>query len=239
MSEPHVANTDLVISHLLLRKLVGLIGMLLPFALLFGNGVFSSASPPESISGYYYTDMRSFLVAGLCALGVLLMVYRGYRTMDGVLTNVAGSCVILVALFPTKPPLAVGQHFTSQQNVLGDLHVIFAAVAFIALGVIALRFAVTRPVSEVVIHRVCACMIFSSVLLGCLWGLTRADAGLLFVIEVIAMCSSGASWCISGRAAKAGVPSSMMSGAADSEIMDSGVGRTQINPSGEGMIGAR
>ena len=142
--------------------------MLLPFALLFGNGVSSSASPPESISGYYYTDMRSFLVAGLCALGVLLMVYRGYRTMDGVLTNVAGSCVILVALFPTKPPLAVRQHFTSQQNVLGDLHVVFAAVAFIALGVMALRFAVTRPVSEVVIHRVCAGMIFSSVLLACL-----------------------------------------------------------------------
>jgi hypothetical protein len=202
MSESSRGSSDFVISHVLLRKLVGLIGILLPFVLMIGGWASSSASFPESISGYYYTDMRNFLVAGLCALGVLLIAFRGYGSADSLFTGIAGFCVILVALCPTKPPLGLGRHFTSQQDVVGDLHVVFAAAAFIALGLTALRFA-GKHQSNAAIHQACAGMIFSCVLVACLWsllpGLAHSSMPPLFAIEVIAMCASGVSWFISGR----------------------------------------
>jgi hypothetical protein len=232
MSKSRVRSSDLVISHLLLRKLVGLIGVLLPFVLLSGSWASSNTSLPGSVSGYYYTDMRSFLVAGLCALGVLLIAFRGYDTADGVLTDIAGFCVILVALCPTKPPVGPRHHLTSLQNVLGDLHVVFAAAAFIALGVMARRFAGTQW-PEVVIHHACAGMIFSCVLLACLWSLlsgrVHANVPLLFAIEVLAMCASGVSWFISGRESRPVDSAPTMSCTAAIEITNVAVAVTSDN----------
>lgn len=221
MSKSRRRSSDLVISHVLLRKIVGLIGVLLPFVLMAGSWASSSASFPESISGYYYTDMRNFLVAGLCALGVMLIAFRGYDPADRVFTDIAGLCVILVALCPTKPPLGPGRHLTSQQNVVGDAHVVFAAVAFIALGLITLRFAGARW-PHVVIHYVCAGLIFSCVLLACLWSvlsrLVHSGLPFLFAIEALAMCASGVSWFISSRAPGAADSAPLMSGPAASAM---------------------
>jgi len=36
----------------------------------------------DSISSYYYTDMRDVLVGSLCAIGVFLWSYRGYDDPD-------------------------------------------------------------------------------------------------------------------------------------------------------------
>ena len=127
---------ELVISYLLLRKFVGWIGMLLPFVLLIGNAVMSEARP-DSMSGYYYTPMRNFFVGALCALGVFLIAYDGYDNVDRWITNIAGLCAIGVAFCPTKPS---GQ-LATWQNVVGDIHVVFAVCTFTALGLMALRFA--------------------------------------------------------------------------------------------------
>jgi hypothetical protein len=76
VSGSHTKN-NLVISELVLRRLIGWLGISLPLVLTTGNWIFARTSPPGSISGYYYTDMRSIFVGGLCALGAFLLAYRG------------------------------------------------------------------------------------------------------------------------------------------------------------------
>lgn len=151
MSERSIEENELIISYMYLRKIVGWIGSLLPIALIVGGLLSVTASLPESMSGYYYTQMRNVFVGALCALGIFLVGYAGYDDLDRWITNVAGVGAIGVAFLPTKPPAcAVGSricsppsvaHLSVSQQFVGDVHLFFAAVTFIALGVMALRFA--------------------------------------------------------------------------------------------------
>jgi hypothetical protein len=144
-------KNELIISYMFLRKTVGWIGSLLPIMLITGNVIFFTTSLPGSMSGYYYTHMRDVFVGALCALGIFLVAYAGYDEVDRWITNIAGLCAIGVAFFPTKPPVCGANartctapwvtHLSSGQQATGDIHLFFAAVTFIALGLMALRFA--------------------------------------------------------------------------------------------------
>lgn len=157
-SQVHQRNKDkneLIISYLSLRKTVGWIGSLLPVALITGNVIFFTTSLPGSMSGYYYTHMRDLFVGALCALGVFLVAYAGYDEVDRWITNIAGLGAIGVAFCATKPPVCAAgarscaapwvRHLSAGQQAVGDLHLFFAAVTFIALGLMALRFAKSAP----------------------------------------------------------------------------------------------
>lgn len=204
MPEPSAQSSNLVISHLTLHKIIGWLGIALPSVLMTGSWISTRTPLPGSISGYYYTDMRNFFVGELCALGVCLLVYRGHDKTDGLITDVAGIGVILVGLFPTKP-LVGKRHLTFQQNLVGDLHVLFAAITLVALGVMALRFARSRRLPGVVICRTCAVTIFCCVLLAIVpkSALTSISASSrpLLILEVLAMLSSGVSWLVPIRKA--------------------------------------
>jgi hypothetical protein len=151
--EPRHQN-QLSINYLRLRKVVGWIGVLLPFGLLAGNTLVASYLP-DSMSGYYYTAVRNLFVGALCALGVFLIGYAGFDDWDRWLTNVAGGGAILVAFLPTKPAVCATHARTclapavralsTGQNGVGDVHLVFAAITFIALACMALRFAKTKP----------------------------------------------------------------------------------------------
>jgi hypothetical protein len=103
------------------------------------------------MSGYYYTHMRNLFVGALCALGVFLAAYDGYDNVDRWITNIAGFCAIGVAFCATKPPVCAPdartclppsvRHLSTGQQVVGDFHLGFATVTFIALALMALRFA--------------------------------------------------------------------------------------------------
>lgn len=142
-------KNELVISYMFLRKTVGWIGTLLPVVLIAGNVIFFTTSLPGSMSGYYYTHMRDVFVGALCALGVFLVAYAGYDEVDRWITNIAGLCAIGVAFFPTKPAVCATdacavpsvRHLSAGQQAVGDVHLVFAVVTFVALGLMALRFA--------------------------------------------------------------------------------------------------
>jgi hypothetical protein len=145
---------ELIVSYMFLRKTVGWIGTLLPFVLILGNAIFFTAVRPDSMSGYYYTHMRNVFVGALCALGIFLIAYDGYDEVDRWVTNAAGFCAIGVAFFPTKPPVCPRHagvcpapwvsRLSAGQQVTGGLHLFFAATTFIALALMALRFAKTE-----------------------------------------------------------------------------------------------
>jgi len=145
----------LVISYLTLRQAVGWIAILLPIVLSTGNLISSTVSPPQSLSGYYYTDMRNIFVGAFCALGVLLVAYAGYDYVDRWITNIAGLGAIGLAFCPTKPAVCVTgvvacpvpsvRNLSASQQVVGDIHLVFAFLAIIMMGLMALRFAKEGP----------------------------------------------------------------------------------------------
>jgi hypothetical protein len=97
-----------------------------------------------SVSGYYYTPMRNIFIGTLCAIGVFLISYDGYDWPDRLITDLAGLCSICIAFFPTVP----GSGATAHQVLIGDIHLGFAAGAFVALSVMSFRFAKQEPTPD-------------------------------------------------------------------------------------------
>ncbi len=142
--EVRAKNPELI-TYMTLRKFVGLIGILLPFALVIIHRLLvGRAVLRGSMSGYYYTDVRGILVGSLCAIGVFLFAYRGYGGWDNILTNAAGVFAIGVALFPTAPV-----NPSHRVKEIGYIHLTCAALLFAVLAVIALwQFTQTEPKKE-------------------------------------------------------------------------------------------
>ncbi|OZC83969.1 hypothetical protein CH254_24095 [Rhodococcus sp. 06-412-2C] len=58
----------------------------------------------SSISAYYFTDTHAIFVAALCALGTLLLVYKGSNDTEDALYDFAGFWAFVVATVPTGWP---------------------------------------------------------------------------------------------------------------------------------------
>jgi len=142
------AENMINITHLRLRMYLGILGIALPFILIFGNKL----DIQPSISDFYFTRMSVIFTGILFAFGLFLLSYGGYKKeknelSDNWLTNVAGVMAILTAIIPT----ASTDHeyfapFCSNGEVCGILHLIFAATFFIIMGWMSLfRFTKTNP----------------------------------------------------------------------------------------------
>jgi len=215
VSERSRDKNELIVNYMFLRQTVGWIGTLLPIVLLAG-AAFTSNARPDSMSGYYYTDMRNIFVGTLCALGVFLVAYRGYDGVDESITNVAGFAAIGVALFPTKPtvctagpgacPASSVTRLSTHQQVVGDIHLVLAAITLIALGLMALRFAKQnrqRFAAENLIYRASGMTVLCCVVLAALSNLLPSSVKghwpWLFIFEALAVFVFGVSWFVKGR----------------------------------------
>ena len=215
-TSPQNSTSQMVLSYLALRLIVGVIGVLLPWVLLIGNWVLGDGTQP-SMSGYYYTPMRNIFVGALCTLAAFLVAYKGYDLTDTVITNVAGVATAATALFPTKP-----FNGTRHQVVIGDFHLVFSVIAFVMLAVMALRFArreptppglsfwrragyafgftegadSVRPLWKTVLYRVCGFVILAAIALiypgSLVWGYS------LLALEMIMLIAFGLSWFVKG-----------------------------------------
>jgi hypothetical protein len=94
---------NLVLSDMCaLRRLVGVLGMLLPGLLLLGLLLVTGyGSPLSSISHYYYTRVGSVFVIVVSLLAIFLILYKGKQWVDFWLSTVAGLSALAVLLFPT------------------------------------------------------------------------------------------------------------------------------------------
>src|SRR5215469_7892600 len=101
--ETHAAARRAV-SYLELRRWLSAIGTLLPFVLVLGHAFLRAVllGPPawrgwdlqDSMSSYYYTDMQNVFVGALCAIGALLLSYKGEGKKDAWAGTIAGLCAI-------------------------------------------------------------------------------------------------------------------------------------------------
>jgi hypothetical protein len=201
---------SMVGTFLLLRRAIGWIGTLLPIVVIAGDAAFSSGPLPNSLSDYYYTPMRNILVGSLCVLGVFLLLYDVSVRVDRWITNAAGIGVLGVAFLPGSPPVP---HLTTSQEVIGNLHVFFAAIAFVGLSAAMWRFAYAvsdgpdaPPPSPrgALFYRVSACVMLGFVILSgvaILLPLSVQNTTLaIYDTEALAIFTFGISWLVKGRA---------------------------------------
>ena len=112
-----------LISFMLLRKLVGWLGIILPVILVIGTVVIENAQGLEdSISDYYYTGMRDVFVGILCSVAIFLFAYKGYEYKDSLAGNFACFFALGVAFFPTD-----------DVSIVGTIHLICALLFFVTL----------------------------------------------------------------------------------------------------------
>jgi len=67
---------------------------------MLGGYLFSKISIQQSISYYYYTNMRDFLVGLLFCVSMFLITYRGYLVIDNLVTSLCGIAGMGIAIFP-------------------------------------------------------------------------------------------------------------------------------------------
>jgi hypothetical protein len=200
---------ELISSYVYLRRCIGIIGLALPFALVFGHDIaIRQFEFRDSMSSYYYTDMRNVFVGSLCAIGVFLFSYR-YEWIDNILTNVAGVLAIGVALCPTT-----NAHPSSAGKIVDYLHFTFASILFLLLAsfcfVIFTRTDPTQPATRRksqrnMLYRVCGivivvCVAFAGLSQTPLFSDSfRVHGNPLLWTESLAVFAFGLSWLVKGK----------------------------------------
>ncbi|MEV7095558.1 DUF998 domain-containing protein [Amycolatopsis sp. NPDC051045] len=191
-------QNTLVHSYLFLRRAIGLIGLALPVVLILGKQLVQGGALIGSLSGYYYTDLRDVLVGAMCAVGVFLLAYYGHDYVDNVASTVAGLGAIGLALFPTTPARDV----TAWDRTSGVLHLVFAAVFFLALAYFCLRlFPHDGEQRFGTLYRACGIVILACLVLIALAKYLAIAPSLrpALWLEAIAVEAFGIAWLVKGR----------------------------------------
>ncbi len=151
-----------VISYLTMRKAIGWIGILLPFALLFityfinkldlmNNSDFAHINCnyepksffKKSISHYYYTTAGPIFVGALSAVSLFLFSYKGPKKQthqkgfsDNFMANFAGFCALGVLIFPTSNESTICDniHIFYASKYIGYVHYFFATLFFVTIS---------------------------------------------------------------------------------------------------------
>ena len=77
LANPRNARALYAHSYLMIRAVVGVIGIVLPVVFIIGEMFFlrTGVQVRGSISAYYHTSMRDLFVGGLTVIGFLLLTY--------------------------------------------------------------------------------------------------------------------------------------------------------------------
>jgi len=213
-------------SFLVIRLMVGFLGILLPFIFIVGEALFlkGGVHVRGSLSAYYYTPMRDIFVGGLCALAFLLSIYKvGELTgWDFWLTLVAGQAALGIVFFPTLRPglppgappcgaVPIPPGCTPVQQALGEattsaIHFVFALIFFICLAAVSFLFAsrdrkIKQGLPMAQIQVLCGMTILTAVVWATVGGLLRINIWELtpvYTAEVVAFWAFGCSWLLKG-----------------------------------------
>ena len=192
------------VSYLTLRRVVGILGILLPVLLAVGYFVLgSSMELQDSISDYYGTEMRSVFVGVVFVIGWFLFSYRGYERKDDIAGDLACLFALGVALLPT----------TSDSKAIRAVHFLSAAGLFLVLSYFSLfLFTQTEkdvsPTSEKEtrnrIYVVCgvimlACIASIALYYALLQNTSVAAIKPAFWLESLALWAFGWSWFVKGE----------------------------------------
>ncbi|WP_420551630.1 hypothetical protein [Tenacibaculum aiptasiae] len=205
-----------------IRKLIGLLGLLLPLILLFSGGELLS-----SMSHYYYKTLSSLLfIIILSTFGLFLISYKGYKIdketekiSDDFITNIGGIAALIVVFVPT--------HCSGSKSFFIDklcsnnllpllghnndfktfIHLLSAGIFILSMGWVS-KYKFTRGENKTYnkVYRLCGNIVFGSVAILAIimiislfkkeFQLTNYD---VFIFETIAVIPFSISWLIKGQ----------------------------------------
>lgn len=197
-------------SYLSMRRAIGLLGLLLPFALMLGAWLIFGEGIQDSISYYYYTGMRDVFVGTLWAMGFFMLSYKGYDWKD----NLAGTLACIFAVGTSLFPASIDPHHIT--TWVGWVHLVLALLLFLCLMYFCLfLFPKTdpalRPTPEKLkrnlVYKVCGYTMAVCILLLAIYILNpeKEHAPLaayqpVFWLETVAVVAFGVSWVVKGEA---------------------------------------
>jgi len=199
-------DSALAAAYTHLQQIVGVMAILLPFVLFFGNWALTGDELESSISAYYHTPMGSVFVGVLWALGVFFLSYhykalRGFN-WDNRLSDLAAVAAVCVAVFPTTSDASVA---TRSELNIGIVHMISAAALFILLAVFAL---VLFPKSRGemtpqkrrrnIVYRTCGVIIVVAMVLMIVTRGAPEEWHAFLWLETICVEAFGISWLVKG-----------------------------------------
>lgn len=212
----------MLISYMLLRKLIGCLGITLPIILVIGAFFYNCETIQGSISDYYHTEMRNIFVGVLCAVALFMFAYKGYDRRDAIAGNLACVFALGVAFFPTSVDLTsvcttdCAENCIHYANWIKVVHYTSASLFFSVLIYFSLvLFCEPRNKKESLpqqkrrrnfVFRVCGYVMIFCVLFIALYHFVLMDnypelkqLNLVFWFEVIALWAFGISWLTKGQ----------------------------------------
>ncbi len=210
----HKGNKDIVISYKSLRRLIGFLGILLPLICITFGWFFGNFKVQPSISLYYYTNVRDFLVGILFVMSLFLMTYKGTYRIDNWITTITGFAGLMIAVFPCynqefeKMPVGLFQIYSETSNYF---HLSAAATFFLLLAINSI-FLFTRKegaITKQKLKRNTVYIICGIIILVCFIGLVlsmliftyeqRCENKIVLILEAIALLAFGISWLVKGQ----------------------------------------
>jgi hypothetical protein len=216
---------DLVNSYLMIRTIIGILGIALPFILLIIPGKLL-----PSISDYYYTKSSVFLISILTSYALLLISYKGYPKKtgewfsDNQITHFGGFMALMVVFIPTTfdgccegklccdclkscYPL-----FMNLNKLYGNIHLICAALFLISMGYMSyVQFSKGEKTIYNRIYKVCGLIIWIAVgilIFKFLFNyIIKPKEDIFFkndtyYLETISVLAFGISWLVKGKTLK-------------------------------------
>lgn len=118
-------------TYLAVRIGTAVVGAALPLLLWIGGALRDGEPLRGSMSAYYYSPaMRDVFVGGLVAVGLCLVLYKGFSAREDWALNLGGALAVLVAMVPTRPPGTDGSAVTAH----GTFAVLFfACIAYVCV----------------------------------------------------------------------------------------------------------
>ena len=191
----------LVVSHLTLRRVVGILGISLPVLLmLWGFTLCECTELLDSISDYYGLRTRDGFVGVLFVVAWFLFAYRGYERKDDLAGDLACLFALGVALFPN-----------SGEDWEKVIHFSSAAAFFLVLSYFSLALFTKSGDSQTPEKRVrnriyvtCGLVMLACVALIALYYLLLKDTAVsaikpVFWLESLALWAFGLSWFVKGE----------------------------------------
>ncbi len=215
---------DMLYSYYRIRKIIGLLGILLPILVYAFHGELLS-----SISHYYYSRSAVFFIAILFAFGLFLISYKGYEKdkdteilSDNLITHIGGIAAILVVLLPTA---CIGSNSAEIANMcqlqnyplfghdnatIRIIHLASAGVFLFIMGYMSIfRFTKGKLTDEKKIknyvYRICGIAVWISIGILAIetilpnFHFTKYD---VFIFETVSVVAFGIAWLVKGEAIK-------------------------------------
>jgi hypothetical protein len=207
-------GSDMIISYITLRRVIGILGILLPFVCMLGGLVFGGYGVQRSVSHYYHTNMRDLLVGLLVCVALFLFSYKGYSLADNLITLAIGLAGAGVAAFPCPPVVPTGQPlgiFQLPEGPGGTVHLLCAGAFFILLAINSIFLFTINRVTPMTpqkklrngIYIGCGIVILASmaalIVLYVVAPNVIGTTSVALVFETIMLCAFGVSWLIKGE----------------------------------------